>query len=193
MNNEELKVGCKRRSAGVIAFAVSIIIISIFRLLGTGSISAGFSQILPRVGLILIIIIYSLISNISYIVGAVNVLRLREWARKLILILTALQLLYMLIISIPLSNRSIEFMRSSPDTQERVWAGYTAIPENLRLDNDVTEEEYTVLVFKKLYQTALIVRISSILYLLLVLLFFTRAKVRKQFSEMRVLSNESGK
>ena len=84
-------------------------------------------------------------------------------------------------------------MRSSPDTQERVWAGYTAIPENLRLDNDVTEEEYTVLVFKKLYQTALIVRISSILYLLLVLLFFTRAKVRKQFSEMRVLSNESGK
>ena len=192
MNNEELKVGCKRRSAGVIAFAVSIIIISIFRLLGTGSISAGFSQILPRVGLILIII-YSLISNISYIIGAVNVLRLREWARKLILILTALQLLYMLIISIPLSNRSIEFMRSSPDTQERVWAGYTAIPENLRLDNDVTEEEYTVLVFKKLYQTALIVRISSILYLLLVLLFFTRAKVRKQFSEMRVLSNESGK
>ncbi|MDP8296899.1 MAG: hypothetical protein RAP41_01800 [Candidatus Orphnella occulta] len=192
MNNEELKVGCKRRSAGVIAFAVSIIIISIFRLLGTGSISAGFSQILPRVGLILIII-YSLISNILYIIGAVNVFRLREWARKLILILTALQLLYMLIISIPLSNRSIEFMRSSPDTQERVWAGYTAIPENLRLDNDVTEEEYTVLVFKKLYQTALIVRISSILYLLLVLLFFTRAKVRKQFSEMRVLSNESGK
>ena len=192
MNNEELKEGCKRRSAGVIAFAVSIIIISIFRLLGTGSISAGFSQILPRVGLILIII-YSLISNILYIIGAVNVFRLREWARKLILILTALQLLYMLIISIPLSNRSIEFMRSSPDTQERVWAGYTAIPENLRLDNDVTEEEYTVLVFKKLYQTALIVRISSILYLLLVLLFFTRAKVRKQFSEMRVLSNESGK
>ena len=193
MNSVELKVGCKRRSAGVIAFALSIIIISIFRLLGTGSISAGFSQILPRVGLILIIIIYSLISNILYIIGAVNVFRLREWARKLILILTALQLLYMLIISIPLSNRSIEFMRSSPDTQERVWAGYTAIPENLRLDNDVTEEEYTVLVFKKLYQTALIVRISSILYLLLVLLFFTRAKVRKQFSEMRVLSNESGK
>ena len=192
MNNEELKVGCKRRSAGVIAFAVSIIVISIFRLLGTGSISAGFSQILPRVSLILIIV-YSLISNISYIIGAVNILRLREWARKLILTLTVLQLLYMLIISIPLSNRSIEFMRSSPDTQERVWAGYTAIPENLRLDNDVTEEEYTVLVFKKLYQTALIVRISSILYLLLVLLFFTRAKVRKQFSEMRVLSNESGK
>ena len=192
MNNEELKVGCKKRSAGVMAFALSIIIISIFRLLGTGSISAGFSQILPRVGLILIII-YSLISNILYIIGAVNVFRLREWARKLILILTALQLLYMLIISIPLSNRLIEFMRSSPDTQERVWAGYTAIPENLRLDNNVTEEEYAVLVFKKLYQTALIVRISSILYLLLVLLFFTRAKVRKQFSEMRVLSNESGK
>ena len=192
MNSEELKVGCKKRSAGVMAFALSIIIISIFRLLGTGSISAGFSQILPRVGLILIII-YSLISNISYIIGAVNVLRLREWARKLILILTALQLLYMLIISITLSNRLIEFMRSSPDTQERVWAGYTAIPENLRLDNNVTEEEYAVLVFKKLYQTALIVRISSILYLLLVLLFFTRAKVRKQFSEMRVLSNESGK
>ncbi|MDP8292264.1 MAG: hypothetical protein P9M04_00435 [Candidatus Orphnella occulta] len=192
MNNEELKVGCKRRSAGVIAFAVSIIIISIFRLLGTGSISAGFSQILPRVGLILIII-YSLISNILYIIGAVNVFRLREWARKLILILTALQLLYMLIISIPLSNRLIEFMRSSPDTQERVWAGYTAIPENLRLDNNVTEEEYAVLVFKKVYQAAMIVRISSILYLLLVLLFFTRAKVRKQFSEMRVLSNESGK
>ncbi len=192
MNNEELKIRRKGRSAGVVFFALSILIISIFRLLGTGSIQAGFSQILPRAALILIIV-YSIISNISFIIGSVNMFRLRDWARRLVLLLTVIQLLYMALISIPLSNKSIEYMRTAPDSQERIWAGYTAIPEQLRLDNDLTEEEYAALVYKKLYQTALIVRISSLLYLLLVIFFFTRVRVKKQFLSARALSDEAGK
>ncbi|MDP8298087.1 MAG: hypothetical protein RAP41_07925 [Candidatus Orphnella occulta] len=192
MNNEELKVGCKRRSAGVVAFALSIIIISIFRLLGTGSISVSFSQLLPRAALVLIII-YSLLSNIGFITGAVNIFRLKNWARKLVLLLTAMQLLYMLVIAIPLSNRSVEAMKTAPGAQERIWAGYEVIPENLRLDNDVTEEEYSELVFKMMYQTALVVKIISIFYLLLTLFFFTRRRVKEQFLFSRVAPTETGK
>jgi len=192
MSSSEPKAVCAKRSAGVTFFALSIILISIIRLLGTGSISLGFSQIIPRVALILTIV-YSIISNTLLIIGSVNIFRLKDWARKLVLALTALQLLYMLIVSMPLSNRSIEFMRTSPDTQERIWAGYNAIPENLRLENNVTHEEYSVLVFKKVYQTASVVKIISILFLLLVFLYFTRSTVKKQFATKRALASETGK
>ena len=107
--------------------------------------------------------------------------------------LTAMQLLYMLVIAIPLSNRSVEAMKTAPGAQERIWAGYEVIPENLRLDNDVTEEEYSELVFKMMYQTALVVKIISIFYLLLTLFFFTRRRVKEQFLFSRVAPTETGK
>ena len=192
MENVKSKAVYIKRSAGVTFFALSIIVISIFRLLGTGSLSIGFSQILSRAVLILIIV-YSVISNIFLIIGSVSILRLKDWARKLVLLLTALQLLYMLIVSMPLSSRSIEFMRTLPNTQERIWAGYTVIPEKLRLENNITKEQYSTLVFRKIYQTASVVKIISILYLLLVLLYFTRSKVKKQFATKRALASETGK
>lgn len=192
MNSVESNDVRKKRSAGVIIFALSIIVISILRLLGTGSISAGFSQILPKAALVLIII-YSVISNIGYIIGAVNIFRLKNWARKLVLSLTAIQLLYMLVIAIPLSNRSIEAMKTSPGAQERIWAGYETIPEKLRLDSDITEEEYSELVFKKIYQTALVVKTIAIFYLFLVLFFFTRRRVKEQFLCCRAAPSETGK
>ena len=192
MENVKSKAIYIKRSAGVTFFALSIIVISIFRLLGTGSLSIGFSQILSRAVLILIIV-YSIISNIFLIIGSVNIFRLKNWARMLVLSLTAIQLLYMLTVSIPLSNRSIEFMRTSPGMQEKIWAGYTVIPEKLRLDNAITEVEYSELVFKKMYQTAFIVKIISIFYLLLVLFLFTRRKVKGQFLNYRTVPSETGK
>lgn len=191
MNDITLGKNAHHRSAGVIFFALSFITLAVFRLLGTGSISAGFSQILPQFALFLIIA-YSVIFNILYLIGAVNMLRLRNWARKLLLLLTALQLAYMLVLSIPLSNRSIEFMRQSPDTQERIWAGYNSIPEKLRLENNITKDEYANLVFKKVYQAANTIRFISIAYLLLAIFFLTRQRVKEQFLRISAPPPEPG-
>ncbi len=186
----EQKTVCKTRSIGIVFFAISLIGLSVLRLLFTGSISSGFSQIIPEFALFLIVA-YSIIFNILYLIGAVNILKLRNWARKLLITLTVIQIVYMLAVSIPLSNKSIEFMRQSPDSQERIWKGYESIPEKLRLDKDITKERYATLVFKKIYQAANAVRVISIVYLLIVVFFFTRPRVKEQFATVPGKASES--
>ena len=169
----------KKRSVGLTIFATMIILLSVIRLFSTGSIGLGFS-FLAKSSLMLIIV-YSILSNIGNIVAAINVYKLREWGRKAIIILTATQIVYMLFISIPLSNRSIETLKASPDVYEKLAAGFDAIPDDMKIQNNVTRESYDKLVFKRLGEVASLIRIISVIALLLIIVFFTRPKVKGQF------------
>ena len=169
----------KKRSIVLTIFATVIILLSIIRLLGTGSIGAGFS-FLAKSSLVLIVI-YSILSNIGNIIAATNVYKLREWARKAIIILTATQLIYMLFISIPLSNKSMQVLKTSPGAREKLSAGFDTIPDDVKVQKNITRESYDRLVFKKIAQTENLIRVISVIFLLLVILIFTRSKVKDQF------------
>lgn len=169
-----------KRSAGIIVLAIFTILLSIIRLISTGSIFPGFSQVLPRAALA-IIIIYSVASNIAYIIASVNILRLKNWARRILLYLTIAQACYMMIVSMPLAAKSIESMKSSPESLDRVWQGYSAIPEKLRLEENIEKDDYIELVFKYIHRMANIINTISLIYLFIVIFFLTRLKVKRQF------------
>jgi len=176
---EDIKQVIVKRSLGVTTVATLIILLSVARLLGTGSIGAGFS-FLPK-SILMIIISYSILSNIGSVVAAVNIYRLKEWARKAIIILVAVQIIYMFFVSIPLSSKSIEELRTAPESKEQLLDGFYTIPEEVRAEKNITEEGYITLVFQRIYLFLNIARVVSIVYLLLIIFFFTRPEVKKQF------------
>jgi hypothetical protein len=180
----------EKRSAGIIILAVFTILLSIIRLISTGSIFPGFSNIVPAPALT-VIVVYSLASNIAYIISSVNILRLKDWARRFLVYLTIIQACYMMIVSMPLAGRSIESMKSSPESLERVRQGYLAIPEELRLERDIEKDTYAEMVFMYMYRMSRMVNTVSLIYLFIVIFYLTRSKVKRQFLPHTV-SNGAG-
>ena len=179
MVNETKETTQKKRSAGVTVVASLIILLSIIRLLGTGSIGVSFSFLSKST--LMLIVIYSIISNIGNIIAATSAYRLKGWSRNTLVVLAAVQIIYMLFISIPLSNRSIEALKTSPESKEKIISGYESVPEDVRAQKNITEEEYIKLIFRFIYIIANIIRIVSLIYLALIIFFFTRPEVKKQF------------
>jgi hypothetical protein len=174
-----------KRQAGILILAVITILLSILRLLGTGSIFPGFSRVVPS-PVLAVIVIYSVVSNIGYILASVNMLRLKEYARRLFLCLTAVQFVYMAAVSMPLASKSIEAMKSSPEILDRVWQGYSAIPEEMRLEKNIEKDAYMDIVFRLVHRMANTINVISLIYLLIIIFYLTRAKVKKQFLSQTV-------
>ena len=179
METNQVKNGIKKRPYGVATLGLSIIIISFIRLFSTGSLLLGF-DFLSKTALTYIVI-YSVVNNIANIIAAVGVLRVREWARKILIALSALQVVYMLIVSIPTSGKSIELMRADPEAQEMVLSGYRAAFDAGRKEVKVSEEGYSIMVFNVIHIIANIINLICIAFLLFVIYFFTRRNMKEQF------------
>jgi hypothetical protein len=180
MENKTASGSPRTRSAGVILLALSLIVLSIFRLLGTTSMRFAFS--FAPAALLMIIVIYTLAHNILTIIGAINLFRLKEWARKLIIILTIIQIVYMAFVSIPLSHKSIENQRQSEDTMARIEAGYQSVPADIIEEKGITLDVYVNKVLGAVHTLAFIIAAISFAYLGLIIYFFTRPKVKEQFA-----------
>ena len=150
----------------------SLIIISILRIMFTGSIFPGFSFLSRNT--LLLIILYSLLSNVGYIISSVAMLKFKKWSRMALVLLIIIQTSYMLIVSIPLVNKSLDAQQTSTEIDPRIEQAYYNLPEQVRIDKDLTLDNFKELIYKKLKSMALIINIISLLYLVISLVVLTR-------------------
>jgi len=164
----------KKRSKGVTIFAWSFIIFNILGLLTVGNLKkltflSDFN--------IFAVILYSIAYSIVGIVAGVNVLQLKEWSKKLIIALAILGIVDM-VIFVPISHKSIEISKTDPKTIEVLEEQYNRMPEDY-----MPKDKFMDLSTRIGHVMIGIIEIIVAIYLALMLLFFTRPKVKRQFMQ----------
>ena len=168
-----------RRSKGVTLFALSIIIFSVLRLAGTKSIYLSFHMLTK--GALGVVIFYSIVNNIALIAAGINLMKLKEWARETVVILTGVGIVYMLVISTPLAFKSVDLIPDSPRYSAQIARSFASLPAETLVDKNITEASYTKALLKVIRITYKIGTTISAIYLLSIIFFLTRPRVMAQF------------
>lgn len=168
-----------KKSIGTLLFAHSFIIFSIIRLVFTRSIQTSYDNLPPQ--LLILIMAFTVICNISLIIAGIFLLKGREWARKLALIGTGIGLIYFLAVALPQSQYSMGRMPSTPQYQEMIMQGYKELPAEAKGTSGFSYEEFEGLVVNFISDSARFGRIVTFLYIIGALFFLSRPRTKKQF------------
>ena len=169
----------KRRSKGVVIFAWSFIIFNAVGFFTAGSPFKNFPSLSRLV--LSIILLYIICYNIAGIIVGVNLLKQKEWSRRIIVILAILGIAHM-ILFVPLKYITIEKQRSDPRTIAMLEQQYDFMPEATRLRMNLSRGEFIDTSIKIGHVIMGISSLVLIVYVLLILFFFTRPKIKEQFS-----------
>jgi hypothetical protein len=170
----------KKLSAGLMFLSIVIISLSVIRLIFTQSVLVWYGY-LPGVFIVLIII-YAILNNIIRIVAAVNILRKREWARRLLVFSTAVWIGYTVLAVMPLNARSIDNIQNIPEYAQMIDGGYESLTPEIKQKAQLSKEDYTAQVLAVIHRVNIIFQIISLLYLGSILFIFTRNSVKLQFN-----------
>ena len=162
----------KKRSKGVIIFASLTIVGGVFGLLGAVGGPLWFSMLSREVGVFAKSYIAAL--GLLSLVAGVGVLMLKAWGRNLIMLLALLGILNYVLLS-PLMHKYYE----TEEYTSLVVENYYRLPEETKSRIDVTESVERTKGMAHGLQN--VVTVLGIMYMLGLLYFFTREKVREQF------------
>ena len=181
----------KKRSKGIILFAISFILVCGYPLLTT-KFSLKLSS-LPRLDFA--ILSFRVIYGVIGIFTAVNILRLKEWSRRLITGLAIIGIMAA-ILFIPLELILIEryYAEVKENPKAIIEKFYDNLPEKTKTEWGMSKDEFIRMNTRKMsskeyeYNFKNKMRIKtavkatwSIPYMFLIFLFFTRPKIKEQF------------
>ncbi len=183
----------KKGSIGIIIFALSFIVLNLIIVLtakGNKYSSLGLSKFI-----LFVITFYTVAYGVSSIIAGINVLRLKEWARKMIIILAVLGIADMFIF-IPLNHMDVQKASRSELMGQQLEAA--KIRMSAAYDSIAAKENGKISISKEEFINSSVARIEAIsrkvmhilmgimeafliLYTIILLFFFTRRKVKDQF------------
>lgn len=167
----------RKRSIGITIFAWFFIITSFIALV-FGIPYNQYTESYPFLSKIILICLsfYFTTLSIIYIIAGINLLRLKEWSRKLIIALQIVVLMMSIFVFYPLSHRP-EAKAQLKITVGKVW-------ERMSKDRKLkyaSKAEYITDQVQRVNSMQPLSRVMSFLYCGLILLFFTRSKIKEQF------------
>lgn len=175
-----------KRSRGVTVFAWSIIILGAIGIPASG-VFRDFTFLSPEG--IRMLIAYSVVTSILSIVTGMNVLKLKEWARKLFMAIAFLGIVEVVIIY-PLSSKAVNLQAEkdfSEDGQMYMQAAeqYDSFPEDSKVRNNFSREEYIQFTKKAVLNLSNVLggaaNVLGVLYSVFVIVFFRKKTVTAQF------------
>jgi low affinity Fe/Cu permease len=162
-----------KRSAGVTIFAWTFIIFNAIGLL----IRFKYFSFATRFALL----VATLCLFFYFVIGiftAINLLKLKEWSRKLTIVLAILTVL-LTGCSLFLANKAVERWRYNPKDIKLLENQYNNMPEDTKTRLNIKSKDEYINTVIQLKNSS--VYIIQIIYGLIVLFFFTRPKVKEQF------------
>jgi hypothetical protein len=175
----------KKRSVGVAIFGWAFIIINTVAFVTYGHQSPLFRLLFISAKesswtIIALILIFYILYHLIHIIAGISILRLKAWGRKLVIILAIFGIVKIIAIA-PISHKRIE-ESIGPKLTERLEKQYEIFPEGSGVKQNFSKEEY-IKNGKRMYPIlhAGINEIIPFIYMLLVIYFFTRPKVKEQF------------
>ncbi len=170
------------RSKGVTILAWSLIVISIFMLLQVGSYRRAYFFLTNT--LLFAIIIYAVVFYVAAILAGISVLRLKEWARKLLLLIAIVGIVDMFIF-LPLNHRVVKELVNTSEFVENLEKQYDSLSAEAKAKFAPTKQYYVRIATNATLDVGNVVmgiiEVIMVAYSLLLLFFFTRPRVREQF------------
>lgn len=172
----------KRRSGGVTFWAWTFIIMNLIGLLTVPGMTQVYSFLSKSV--LAWIVLYGVVSSVVGIIAGINLLRLKEWARRAVIIMVFLNFFEMIFL-VPFNHRYASNVAQEPKTIAMYEKQYDATEAEIKAKASLSKEEFIKLMTKAAIKMAGVFTgiLESIMaaYLFLILWFFTKLNVRRQF------------
>ena len=173
----------KKRSQGVTFWAWSYIFVNLIGLVAALEMPQSYPFIDKSV--LKWIMLYALATVLIGIIVAVNILRLKEWARRLILVLIILGF-FEIAFFIPLNHRAVQVMVQDSKTTEIFEKAYDNISPDNKARLHIAKEEYARQAVRISAKAAVvltgIVEGAIVFYLCAFLLFMTISAAKTEFN-----------
>jgi uncharacterized membrane protein len=182
-SNPSQSIVKNKRSAGVTFFAWSFIALSILGLSSVSGMSQSYSFLSKWV--LIWAMAYGFITSVVGIIVGINLLKLKEWSRRIAIGLIILGFLEM-IFFVPLNHKFARTIGQEPNMIASLEKQYNDMPAENKAKIRVTKEEFVKKTNDFLTKGAIVItgifEIITAIYLFLMFWFFIKPKVRKQFS-----------
>ncbi len=172
----------KKRSGGIAFWTWTFIITNLIGLFMAPGMMGMYTFLSRKV--LGLLVLYGVLSSICGMLAGINLLRLKEWSRRLVLALVILGF-FQAIIFVPFNHRYAQNVASQPNAIAIFEKQYDSLPPDTRAKINMTKEQFVEQVARlngKVVGGIMgFFEVLLALYLFVLLWFFTKLETKRQF------------